>query len=236
MKFQKDSVALSEVYECFESLPLEFETNEYLSEMEKAYLKKLALDRWNFCYSDAHGVSYLLDPRFTGARMDLDLKEKVLEFVSELSQVSGEELEEEKNIAVVMEYDNFFNFCERQRQRPVKGRFWNMLMNGQRSVSYFWFSDGKEWPRLQKIALQVFSLSPSSASSERNFSSEGFIHSKRRNRLGKEKVAKLNFIRTNQALFDEYSAKELVEINDQSDIDESDHSDDDVITLDDLEE
>ncbi len=103
------------------------------------------MDRWNFCYSDAHGAAYL-DPRFTGSGMDLDLKEKVLEFVCELSHVSGEELQEEKNDAVVMEYDNFFKYCEGQRQKPVKGTFWNLLMSGQRPVHYFWFSDGKEWP------------------------------------------------------------------------------------------
>jgi hypothetical protein len=129
VKFQKDSVPLSDVYQCFESLPFEFEENQYLSHVDKAYLKKLVMDRWNFCYSDAHGVAYLLDPRFTGSRMDLDLKEKVLEFVCELSQVSGEELQEEKNDAVVMEYDNFYKYCEGQRQKPVKGRFWNLLMS-----------------------------------------------------------------------------------------------------------
>jgi hypothetical protein len=81
VKFQKDSVPLSDVYQCCESLPFEFEENQYLSHVDKAYLKKLVMGRWNFCYSDAHGVAYLLDPRFTGSRMDLDLKEKVLEFV-----------------------------------------------------------------------------------------------------------------------------------------------------------
>ena len=54
-----------------------------------------------------------------------------------------------------------------------------------------------------------------------------------RNRLGNEKIAKLNFIRTNQALFDEYSEKDMVEINDLTDTDDSSHSDDDVIILDD---
>lgn len=53
-EISKDSVPLSDVYECFESLPFEFEENQYLSDEEKAYLKRLVMDRWNFCYSDAH--------------------------------------------------------------------------------------------------------------------------------------------------------------------------------------
>jgi hypothetical protein len=57
--------------------------------------KKLVLDRWNICYSDAHAVANLLDPRFTGIRMDLELKERVLEMVCELSPISGDELQVE---------------------------------------------------------------------------------------------------------------------------------------------
>jgi hypothetical protein len=98
VKFQKDSVPLSDVYECFASLPSEFETNEYLSEIEKDYLKDLVLDRWNFNYSDAHGVAYLLDPRFTAAKMDLDTKEKVLVFICELAEESINELQSSKNM------------------------------------------------------------------------------------------------------------------------------------------
>lgn len=39
LKFHNDSVPLSKVYECLESLPFEFESSEYLSNEEKAYLK-----------------------------------------------------------------------------------------------------------------------------------------------------------------------------------------------------
>jgi hypothetical protein len=45
----------------------EFEASEYLSNEVPIIL---VLERWNICYSDAHRVAYLLDPRFTGIRMD----------------------------------------------------------------------------------------------------------------------------------------------------------------------
>ena len=43
----------------------------------------------------------------------------------------------------------------------------------------------------------MFSMVTSSASSEREFSSMAFIHSKLRNRLGNDKVNKLIFIKNN---------------------------------------
>jgi len=50
---------------------------------------------------------------------------------------------------------------------------------------------GGGWRLLQRIALKVFSMTASSASSERNFSTFGFIHSKLRNSLNSETVKKL---------------------------------------------
>ena len=49
-----------------------------------------------------------------------------------------------------------------------------------------------------------FSLVPSGAESERNVSTEGFIHSKLRNRLSPEKVGKLNAINTKANAFRNY--------------------------------
>ena len=83
----------------------------------------------------------------------------------------------------------------------------------------FWTVDGKQWPLLRKIALNIFSMACSSASSERNFSTMGFIHTKLRNRLGKNKVEKLVYIKTNVPQFVDgkmdYSASE--ESSDESD-------------------
>jgi hAT family C-terminal dimerisation region len=53
------------------------------------------------------------------------------------------------------------------------------------------------WPLLQQIALKVFSLATSSAASERNFSTFGFVHSKLRECLTAEKVEKLVYVKTN---------------------------------------
>jgi hAT family C-terminal dimerisation region len=59
--------------------------------------------------------------------------------------------------------------------------------------------EGKQFPVLRSVALIVFGMVTSSASSERNFSATGFIHSKLRNSLKPENVFKLVYIKTNAA-------------------------------------
>ncbi|KAH9275057.1 hypothetical protein BASA83_002771 [Batrachochytrium salamandrivorans] len=58
-------------------------------------------------------------------------------------------------------------------------------------------------PELQKIAIKPFSMATSSAASERNFSTMGFIHTKLQNCLNVETVEKLVFIKDNLPSFHE---------------------------------
>jgi hypothetical protein len=76
-----------------------------------------------------------------------------------------------------------------------------MLSGGRKTPLQYGLLDGCAWPVLQKIAIRVFSMVTSSASSERNFSTFGFVHSKLRNSLSQEKVDQLVFIKTNAPAF-----------------------------------
>jgi hypothetical protein len=71
----------------------------------------------------------------------------------------------------------------------------------QKHRSYFVLAksrrDVKTFSSLRNIALAVFSMVPSSASSERVWSNLGFVHSKVRNRLKTEKAQKLGFLYSN---------------------------------------
>ena len=69
-----------------------------------------------------------------------------------------------------------------------------MLTTGKMTVVEYWKAHGEQWPNLQKLALQVFSFVASSAASERNFSTFGFVHTKLRNCLSQESVDKLVYI------------------------------------------
>ncbi|ETV81983.1 hypothetical protein H257_05510 [Aphanomyces astaci] len=64
--FQSDRVPVSEVLNLHES----------------KYIVAAIKTRWDFVYDDAHGVGYLLDPRFVGGGIDsMEFKEDVVDFV-----------------------------------------------------------------------------------------------------------------------------------------------------------
>ena len=60
-----------------------------------------------------------------------------------------------------------------------------------------------DFPLLYPLGLRIFSLVCSSASAERNFSIQGFIHSELRNRLEPDRVMKQAYIKSNLFLANE---------------------------------
>ena len=67
---------------------------------------------------------------------------------------------------------------------------------------------GGEIPNIQKLAVKILSQVASSSSAERNWSTYGFIHSVKRNRLGSKKAEELVYVHSNLRLLshkkDEY--------------------------------
>ncbi|KUF98703.1 Temptin [Phytophthora nicotianae] len=60
-----------------------------------------------------------------------------------------------------------------------------------------WWTTQDDMPVLQDFAAKVLSSPTSSAASDRLWSTQGFIHSKARNKLRVRRVEKLSFVRTN---------------------------------------
>ncbi|KAH9129379.1 hypothetical protein AeMF1_000558 [Aphanomyces euteiches] len=102
---------------------------------------------------------------------------------------------DDKESLVLNDYVKFTQIAERERH--MGDMYLRKLELQELSVREWWLKEGRDWPRLQALALQVFSLPPSSAAAERSFSIQGFIHSKIRNRLQAEKAEKLMFIKFN---------------------------------------
>ena len=83
--------------------------------------------------------------------------------------------------------------------------------------SDYWSQFGLlDYPRLSQIALRIYQIPTSSAASERVWKVFSFIHSKRRNRLKKDKVKKLAYIYVNAALLDEKDKRDY--LLDQADL------------------
>lgn len=54
---------------------VELHTSGMISDEEHAYLKLLSKKRYEVLYGDAHGLGYLLDPRFIVERLSLHLRD-----------------------------------------------------------------------------------------------------------------------------------------------------------------
>jgi hypothetical protein len=207
-KYQSDKVPVSEVYKDFLDLPSIFQTeemSELINVQQIFYIRALIAKRWNFLFADAHAVAYVLDPRFLGDGMPaLDLQ-NTEQYIRTMPASSTEPITAVREDAIHDAYTKFQTICGRNRDQNNFDYKQLIAQPGfecpKTSVYQWWASNkGRQFGLLQKIALKVFSLVCSSASSERNFSKMGFIHSKLRNSLKQDKVEMLTYISTNAKL------------------------------------
>jgi hypothetical protein len=71
--YQSDSVPISEVYYTFTSkMPASINAMTLIDGPERQYLLNLVKKRMSFMYGDAHGIAYVLDPRYLGMDMTPD--------------------------------------------------------------------------------------------------------------------------------------------------------------------
>jgi hypothetical protein len=188
--FEGDGVPVSEVYRCLKiHLKVTYESLDCLQERERQYLLQLLESRMEFLYGDAIGMAYVLDPRYLGDGMSAEERKKVEDCLFEF--------EPEQRELMFMEYTAYMIQASNERD---EGDFrFIMLMKQSKTILQYWMIEGKQYPVLRSVALKVFGMVTSSASSERNFSTTGFIHSKLRNSLKPENVMKLVYIKTNAA-------------------------------------
>jgi len=89
-----------------------------------------------------------------------------------------------------------------------------MLMKGSKTPLEYWQSIGAAWTELARVSVKLFTIATSSAASERNFSTMGFIHGKLRNRMSPSTVEKLVYIKCNNASFGKVTSGEANKTSD----------------------
>lgn len=191
--FQDDKVPISDVYANFCMLFRKYSSLTSITDIQRRFILSKISARFDFILSDCHLISYLLDPRYLGEEFPSLAKDRAEELIFEYHGLDS--------VAVLKEYTDFNIVVGRQKE--MKKFKYQALLDGTKTVMQFWLTDGNSWPTLKTIATKVFSLVSSSAASERNFSTFGFIHSKLRNKLNPETVRKLVYIKCNSSQLEE---------------------------------
>ncbi|KAI2507919.1 transposase [Fragilaria crotonensis] len=200
VKYQADNVPISEVTpDSFAIVQAyyELERQGVISETECQYVKCRCRSRFEFLYGNAHGIAYLLDPRFLGSGLSTEKRRSIKDVVCTIPLTSNKDgiSTDESKEAIFLQYTDFH--ISATREKALNSIRYKVLEKKSKSALQFGMSDGSTWPDLQQIAVKVFSMATSSAASERNFSTFGFLHAKARNRLATKSVEKLVFVKTN---------------------------------------
>jgi hypothetical protein len=126
-------------------------------------------------------------------------------------QVLTQEEQRARQLAIYKELDGFSGKCATKKRGDAR---LDMLLSGDMHPRDWWFGKMSTFPEIAPIAVRVFTMTASSASSERGFSADGFIHKSTRNRLSDDKVSKLVFIKFNAPKLTCYTA----EMEDEEDV------------------
>jgi hypothetical protein len=188
VKFQNDSVPISEIFHEMTKLR-ELAANS--NWRNKKDITNLINDRFHFIYADCHGLAYLLDPRYMGDKLEPEVSEGCKNWMLELSQ---------NNENIVLEHAKYVQMISDVRISDAKSYnsiMYKKVVDSTISVQQYWKNISGSFPVLSSVAIALFTLVCSSAASERNFSTFGFIHSKLRNQLKNDRLKKMIFVFAN---------------------------------------
>ena len=142
---------------------------------------------------------YLLDLRLLGQGLPVSSRRKIEDILIHTPADNDVDIIDSPMEALYVKFTDFY--VQAKCNKDDNTFRFQMLSKKRKSPLQYWLTDGADWPELQKIALKIFRLATSSAASERNFSTFGFIHYKLRNSLSTKSVGKLVYIKTNMITF-----------------------------------
>lgn len=191
-KIEADDANLALVFHYFGLLLQHFEGDRIIYPKVKK--------RWDFIRKDAHGLAYLLTPKFAMNGYFFETKLGIIcsirDFVLRRGLQEADDTEAELN-----------TFLNDLAMLPPEQK----VSVSRMTAEQFWNIIGKEkYPRLYKCAASLNSMICSSGSAERCWSIFGFIHDALRNRLSSERVEKLVFLYVNAGILDEIDKTDYI--------------------------
>jgi hypothetical protein len=164
------------------------------------HVRSSMVTRWNGFNTPLHTLAHALNPRFydknfiaqsNGKRKDPDKDKEVASGVKKAFQrffPGSQQTEVRKEFACFVagleDFADISSWEERRTMDPMK----------------WWTCHGANGVYLKSLATRILSQVASSSSTERNWSTYGFIHSVKRNMLGSQKVEDLVYVHSNLCL------------------------------------
>jgi len=169
VKYQSDSVPVSEVLVDFTYTQMtgfgEL-SQSIISANEHNYL--VHLTRQRYLNGDAHGMGYLLDPRFIGERFSPQMRQAIEDQLFSFPNDGADDPGFRQAL-----FQQYTDFVISARTEKANNSFrYEMLVKRVKTPIQYWLADGAQWPYLQSVALKLFSLATSTASCERSFSNQ----------------------------------------------------------------
>lgn len=153
-------------------------------------IRVLAQERWEMLHSPLHATAYVLNPMWFMKRPYKD-KDVMKGWRKTLDRVGKDEDEKTEYKAQLSQYIGLQgDFAESSALADMQ----------KLSPIAWWENYGTGTPMLQRLAIRVLSQVSSASACERNWSTYGFIHSMKRNRLGHTKADDLVFVHSNLRL------------------------------------
>jgi hypothetical protein len=182
------------VEEALKALP-----DSALPEAFRAEVLLIYRKRWNMMCTPLHTSGYAFDPEW----LHIDVYSADPEIMEGVSTMIGRLTETVTEAAA----------AERQF-RAEEGPFGAPAakLNARQMPAWQWWQQyGVRTPELRKVAIRVLAQVVAATASERNWSTMGFIHSDRRNRLSVEKCSDLTFCYSSLRLRDKITSESYTE-------------------------
>ena len=150
VKYQSNSVPVSEVLPYFNALSAAFallqRDSGLISNSDLLYIIELSLSRFQFMYGNAHGLAYLLDPRFLGKGLFVAGCRNIEEIMIHTPADDDADITDSTMEALYVQFTAFH--IQAKRNKDYNTFRLKMLPKKRKSSLQYWLTDGADWPEL----------------------------------------------------------------------------------------
>ncbi|KAF0692783.1 Zinc finger BED domain-containing protein 4, partial [Aphis craccivora] len=196
---ESDSSNLSHTCIAFHSIQMHLNKtllHSFLTKEEENLIIQKLGKRKTMALKKIHFAAHLLDGNNKGKCLDNSESIDAVEYISSLCARMN------LNIPDILSELAMYRSCEGLWSKKF---IWDSLKkrsDGTQIGLLTWWKGICSSSKLSQIAIAILSCPPTSASTERSFSTYGLIHTAKRNRLTNERAAKLVYIKHNLKLND----------------------------------